>query len=73
LFVIYKLQECGGHDPRWVAAPQQEKEIVVGMMRFTGRESFMEGVGECGGQDIQMQLEYLKEGNLFGDNCIDEE
>jgi hypothetical protein len=33
----------------------------------------MEGVGEWGGQDIQMQLEYLKEGNHFGDRCIDEE
>jgi hypothetical protein len=24
--VIYKSQEWGGHDPRWVAAPQKKKE-----------------------------------------------
>jgi hypothetical protein len=33
----------------------------------------MEGVGGWGGQDMNMQLEYLEEGNHFGDQRIDEE
>jgi hypothetical protein len=43
------------------------------MMRCTRRESFIEGVGEWGGQDIHMQLEYLREGNHVGDQRIGEE
>jgi len=27
--VIYKPQEWGGHDPRWVAAPQQKKDLIL--------------------------------------------
>jgi hypothetical protein len=27
--VIQKPQEWGGHDPRWVAAPQQKKLVVI--------------------------------------------
>jgi hypothetical protein len=45
------------------------------MMRCTRRESFIEGVGVWEGQDIHMRLDYkyLKEGNHFGDQRINDE
>lgn len=36
-------------------------------MRCARCESFIEGVGVWGGQDIHIQLEYMREGNHFGD------
>ena len=29
--MIEKPQEIGGHDPRWVAAPQKNKNVTLGV------------------------------------------
>jgi hypothetical protein len=35
LCVIWKPQEWGGHDPRWVAAPQKEIYIYIYISQWT--------------------------------------